>query len=123
MMIEEMIALLRQGEEVSRMMQVTGEEGVSNEDYILYQKATLLDMVYLQQDAFDPVDVSTSIERQQESLKLLNEIMRSEISFGNKKEIRDWFNRLTAEYKNMNYSAFHSDAYREHKSRITNLIS
>ena len=48
------------------MMQVTGEEGVTLEDYVTYQKALLLDMAYLQQDAYDPVDVSVPLERQKE---------------------------------------------------------
>jgi V/A-type H+-transporting ATPase subunit A len=41
-----------------QMMQVTGEEGVTLEDFLLYQKAQFVDMVYLQQDAFDDVDAS-----------------------------------------------------------------
>jgi V/A-type H+/Na+-transporting ATPase subunit A len=45
--------LLRKGENIYQMMQVTGEEGVTIEDYVTYQKALFLDMVYLQQDAFD----------------------------------------------------------------------
>ena len=46
------MSLLNGGEDIARMMQVTGEEGVSNDDYIIQQKANLVDMVYLQQDAF-----------------------------------------------------------------------
>ena len=48
------------------MMQVTGEEGITLEDYVIYQKSLLLDMVYLQQDAYDTVDVSVPLERQKE---------------------------------------------------------
>jgi vacuolar-type H+-ATPase catalytic subunit A/Vma1 len=51
--------LLHRGDEISRMMQVTGEEGVSEEDFVTRQKSLRVDMVYLQQDAFDAVDVST----------------------------------------------------------------
>ena len=45
-----------QGNEVRQMMKVVGEEGTSMEDFIVYLKAEYLDAVYLQQDAFDPVD-------------------------------------------------------------------
>ena len=62
-----MQALLHKGDSIYQMMQVTGEEGITLEDFILYQKATLIDMVFLQQDAFDEVDVSMSRERQLES--------------------------------------------------------
>ena len=44
-----------------------GEEGVTLDDFILYQKAQFLDMVYLQQDAFDEVDASCPIDRQKRS--------------------------------------------------------
>jgi V/A-type H+-transporting ATPase subunit A len=37
--VEEMIDLLAKGDEITRMMQVTGEEGVSTEDFVLQQKA------------------------------------------------------------------------------------
>ena len=56
--------LLRRGEGVLQMMQVTGEEGVTLEDFVMHQKALFVDMVYLQQDAFDDVDSSVSLERQ-----------------------------------------------------------
>ena len=51
--VKEMIALLKRGDSVHQMMQVTGEEGVTLDDFVTYQKALFLDMVYLQQDAFD----------------------------------------------------------------------
>ena len=48
------------------------------EDYVIWQKATLLDMVYLQQDAFDAVDASMSLERQLESFQLLKGLIDRE---------------------------------------------
>ena len=51
--VKEMQELLVQGDSIYQMMQVTGEEGISIEDYVVWQKATLIDMVFLQQDAFD----------------------------------------------------------------------
>ena len=58
--------LLHQGESINQMMQVTGEEGITLNDYVTYQKSLLLDMVYLQQDAYDKVDVSVPLDRQKE---------------------------------------------------------
>tara|TARA_R110001592_G_scaffold120444_3_gene324705 strand:- start:7587 stop:9446 length:1860 start_codon:yes stop_codon:yes gene_type:complete len=116
------MSLLHDGEDISRMMQVTGEEGVSNEDYITQQKAALVDMVYLQQDAFDPIDVSTSIERQKESIKLLITIINREIKLSTKPKIREWFNRMTDNYRNLNYSAFKSDSYQEYIVQIDKLL-
>ena len=63
--------LLHQGDSIYQMMQVTGEEGVTLEDYVTYQKSLFLDMVYLQQDAFDPVDASTPQDRQKEAFEMI----------------------------------------------------
>ncbi|MGB5326324.1 MAG: V-type ATP synthase subunit A [Pseudomonadales bacterium] len=121
--VNQVMELLAAGEEISRMMQVTGEEGVSNDDYISQQKSVLVDMVYLQQDAFDPIDVSTSIERQKESMALLIRIINSSLGFTSKDEIRKWFNRLTDSYRNLNYAAFKSDSYAEHLEKINKLLA
>ena len=66
-----MTALLHKGDEISRMMQVTGEDGVTLEDFVTQQKALFVDMVYLQQDAFDDVDVSVPLARQRETFDLV----------------------------------------------------
>lgn len=120
--VEHIMNLLNEGEDIARMMQVTGEEGVSNEDYITQQKAALIDMVYLQQDAFDPIDVSTSIERQTESIRLLIKIIKQKINLESKPKIREWFNRMTDTYRNLNYSAFKSDSYQEYLIQIDKLL-
>jgi V/A-type H+-transporting ATPase subunit A len=60
--------LLHRGDSIYQMMQVTGEEGITLEDYVIYQKSLFLDMVYLQQDAFDPVDASTTQDRRKRKL-------------------------------------------------------
>lgn len=103
--VEEMIDLLGRGEEISRMMQVTGEEGVSTEDFVLQQKALFLDMVYLQQDAFDDVDVSAPLARQQETFEMVYKIATTEFEFTDKDQVRKVFTDLTGLFKNLNYSA------------------
>ncbi|MBW2123398.1 MAG: V-type ATP synthase subunit A, partial [Deltaproteobacteria bacterium] len=88
--VRAMMELLERGDTVYQMMQVTGEEGITIEDYILWQKATLLDMVYLQQDAFDEVDVSMPRKRQTESFELLKGLVEREYRFTDKDEARDF---------------------------------
>ena len=50
--------ILVRSTEIGQMRKVVGEEGVSAEDYITYQKGELLDAAYLQQDSFDAVDAA-----------------------------------------------------------------
>ncbi len=109
--VKRMIELLNQGDAVYQMMQVTGEEGVSLEDYITSQKATLLDMAFLQQDAFDPVDMTVSRERQMVAIDLLKSIIDRDYDFGDKEDVRVFFTHVTGLFKNWNYAAPESPDY------------
>ncbi len=120
--VQRINALLHRGEEISRMVQVTGEEGVSLEDFVTQQKAVLVDMVYLQQDAFDPVDVSTDIERQKQSFELLARIVDTTMTFAAKEDVRRWFNRLTDAFKNLNYAERDGDIFKGHWQQIDELL-
>jgi len=115
-------ALLNSGEEISRMMQVTGEEGVTQDDFVIQQKSMFVDRVYLQQDAFDSVDVSTGIERQKQSFGLISRIIDTELSFPDKTEARRWFSRMTDAFKNLNYAEVGSDLHREILQQIDSLL-
>jgi V/A-type H+-transporting ATPase subunit A len=104
------------------MMQVTGEEGITIEDYVTYQKSLFLDMVYLQQDAFDPVDVSASQERQSETFELVRTLIQRDYPFKDKDEARRFFTRLTGLLKNLNYAPRASAEYTNYLAEIDDLI-
>ena len=113
--------LLRDGESIDQMMQVTGEEGISIEDYVTYQKAMFLDMVYLQQDAFDPVDVSVPLERQKETFLLCHKMIHEDYDFVDKDQARVFFTELTGLFKNLNTAARDSDEFTRFHERILDL--
>jgi V/A-type H+-transporting ATPase subunit A len=107
-----MQSLLEQGDAVQQMMQVTGEEGVTIDDYVTYQKSLLLDMVYLQQDAFDKVDVSVSLERQRVAFAKVYGLATRDYTFADKAAVRRFFTRLTGLFKNFNYAETESPEYK-----------
>ncbi len=109
----EMQDLLSRGDAVLQMMQVTGEEGVTMTDFITHQKALFLDMVYLQQDAFDPIDASVSLERQQLTFNKVYSLVSHDYEFKTKEDARDYFVRLTGLFKNFNYVAEESPDYND----------
>jgi V/A-type H+-transporting ATPase subunit A len=113
--------LLFEGASIYRLMQVTGEEGISIEDYVKWQKSVLLDMVYLQQDAFDDVDASMPRERQVESFRFLKDLIDSDYDFTDRDQARDFFTQVTSLYKNWNYSAPDSPDYERYRSEITRI--
>jgi len=119
--VEALRDLLERGDGICQMMQVTGEEGITLEDYVTWQKANLLDMAYLQQDAFDEVDVSMPQERQRESFAFLKGLIDRAYRFRDKDQARDFFTRITAMYKNLNYARQNSPDYARYTKEISAL--
>ena len=119
--VKSMQNLLVQGDGIYQMMQVTGEEGITEEDFAVWQKSLLLDMVYLQQDAFDAIDACMSRERQFESFRLLKGLIDADYRFKNKEEARGFFTELTSHYKNWNYSAPDSTEFNRYRKEIVDL--
>jgi V/A-type H+-transporting ATPase subunit A len=114
--------LLHKGDSIYQMMQVTGEEGVTLEDYVTYQKSLFLDLVYLQQDAFDAVDSSTPPERQKEAFELVRELIQRDYPFKDKNEARGFFTQLSGLLKNLNYAAMGSPEYARYRAEIDALV-
>jgi V/A-type H+-transporting ATPase subunit A len=121
--VKRMQALLERGDTIYQMMQVTGEEGITLEDYVDWQKSVLIDMAYLQQDAFDEVDARMPRERQKDSFRLLKSLIDGEYRFKDKDEARAFFTRLTGLYKNWNYSPPESAEFGKYRTEIEALAS
>jgi V/A-type H+-transporting ATPase subunit A len=120
--VEKALALLRQGEAVYQMMQVTGEEGVALEDFVIYQKAWLLDVAYLQQNAYDAVDVSTPLARQKKVFSLMMQVLERPYTFADKEAARRFFLRLAELFRNLNYAPSDSEAFQEYWTAIQNTL-
>ncbi|MGF1679907.1 V-type ATP synthase subunit A [Photobacterium minamisatsumaniensis] len=120
--IKEMKQLIVTGDSIGKMMQVTGEEGISIDDYVTYQKALLVDMVYLQQDAFDDVDASCSFERQQFVFNKVVHITRQAYNFDNKDEARKFFTGMTRYFRNFHFAKENTAEYNDYIQRIDMLL-
>ena len=120
--VRDLSQLLHQGESIYQMMQVTGEEGVTLADYVTYQKSVFLDMVYLQQDAYDKVDVSVPLDRQKETFALVRGLIQRDYPFSSKEEARGFFRQLTGLLKNLNYTARNAPEYAAYLAQIDELV-
>jgi V/A-type H+-transporting ATPase subunit A len=121
--VRAMLALLKRGDAALQMMQVTGEEGVTMDDYVAYQKALFVDMVYLQQDAYDPVDASAPLERQQLAFGLVHDLVQRPYAFDDKADARAFFIRLTGMFKNFNYAREDSPDYHRLRGELAELAA
>jgi V/A-type H+/Na+-transporting ATPase subunit A len=57
--------ILLRGKEVREQINILGDDGVPIEFHERFWKSELIDFVILQQDAFDKIDASTPLSRQQ----------------------------------------------------------
>jgi V/A-type H+-transporting ATPase subunit A len=119
--VREMLELLERGDSIYQMMQVTGEEGTMLEDFVTYQKSLFLDMVYLQQDAFDDVDACAPLPRQKEAFGLVYDLVNRHYRFDDKPSARDYFTRLTSLFKNLNYTSEQSPERASYLQQISTL--
>ncbi len=114
--------MLVQGNNIKQMMMVVGEEGTSLEDFEVYLKAEFLDAVYLQQDAFDEVDVGSTPERQKYVFQKVYDVLITNFTFEDKKTVRDFFNQLSQMFRDWNYSQMDSDEFKSLEKKIMTLI-
>jgi V/A-type H+-transporting ATPase subunit A len=113
--------LLGRGDDLTQLIQVAGEEGVTLEDFVTWQKAQLVDFAFLQQDAFDEVDRATPLERQRALLGLLESVVARRYAFASRDQAREVFTQLTGLFRNLNYSAAESPQHGEYAARIETL--
>ncbi len=114
--------ILRKSHEIAQMMKVIGEEGTSLADYIDFLKGEFLDFVYLQQNAFDPVDEATPQERQLYVFGFIYRILEARLSLRNKEEALGYFQRLRQLVNGWNSSAWQSDEFKGIEREISALL-
>ena len=121
-MVQGTSKLLGRSAEIGRMMTVVGEEGISIDDLVAFLKGEMFDAAYLQQNAFDKVDASTTIDRQVRDMKLMWQGMATDFEFENKPAARQFFATLQDAYYQKNYCADDTDDYANYENQITEMI-
>ena len=111
-------SILERGDEVGQMMKVVGEEGTATEDFILYLKGDFLDAVYLQQNAFDPVDAAVGVERQRHVFDLLFQVLGGRFQIDSKDQARDFFSNLRQLFIDYNGLTWQSDEFTSKEKEI-----
>lgn len=114
--------MLEHGDEISKRMEVVGEEGIAIEDMIVYLKAELFDFSYLQQNSFDPEDAYCPLDRQIALFQLIYTIFKKSFWFHSHDEARKYFLGLQNRIKNMNFLAYNSEEYQGTFAAIEQLV-
>jgi V/A-type H+-transporting ATPase subunit A len=115
--------ILKKSHDVAQMMKVIGEEGTSLADYVDYLKGEFFDFVYLQQNAFDPVDEATAEERQKYVFGFIYEnILESEFTFQDKADALRFFQSLRQLFRGWNSTPWGTDEFRQTEEEISSAL-
>jgi V/A-type H+-transporting ATPase subunit A len=111
------------GKEAYEQINILGDDGVPMEYHNRYWKSELIDFIILQQDAFDSIDCSTPMDRQEFMLNKVLEVCDAPMEF-------DGFEECAAHYKNvinimrqMNYSVFKSAEFENYLEQLNKTIN
>ncbi len=115
--------LLLRGKEAKEQINILGDDGVPIEFHERFWKGELIDFVILQQDAFDAIDASTSMDRQQYMLNKVLEVNGAKLNFDSFEEVQNFFKQVINEFKQMNYSEFRSDKFNGYELAISTLLN
>jgi len=113
---------LLRGKETYEQINILGDDGVPINYHETFWKSELIDFVILQQDAFDKIDASSSIERQKYVIDKVIEVVNTNFEFDNFEMINPYFKRIINAFKQMNYSEFKSPDFKKYEEEINTIV-
>lgn len=115
---ETLLKTIEKGINIKEMMTVVGEEGTTMEDFIIFLKAEFADRVYLQQNAYDDVDIACCEKRQLSILKKVISILDKPMNFKNKEGARSFFQKIQQIFIDWHSIVFESEEFYEKEKYI-----
>lgn len=112
---------LIRGQEIKEQINILGDDGVPVDYHETFWKSELIDFAILQQDAFDDIDCNTPINRQKYMLEKVIEVVKQDFGFEDFNGVRDHFKKIINTCKQMNYSAFKSEKFRQFENQLMEL--
>ena len=115
--------IVRKGKEMNDQINILGDDGVPMSYHEAFWKSELIDFAFLQQDAFDPVDAVTPLERQKYMFSLLLDICAKDFEFDDYEKCRAYFKEMINILRQMNYSEFRGEAFTAYEKKLNELIA
>jgi V/A-type H+/Na+-transporting ATPase subunit A len=113
---------LLRGRESYEQINILGDDGVPIDYHVIYWKSEIIDFIILQQDAFDKIEHSTPLDRQEFMLGKVLNICHQEFEFESFEEITGYFKEMINILKQMNYSEYKSDKFKNHEKELVEHI-
>lgn len=110
------------GKEAYEQINILGDDGVPMEYHNRYWKSELIDFIILQQDAFDAIDSSTPMDRQEFMLNKVLEVCDAPVDFESFEDCSAHYKNIINIMRQMNYSEYKSadfEKYLEQLNKVT----
>lgn len=120
--VEELKNILIRGKEAAEQINILGDDGVSIETHLVFWRSEIVDEIILQQNAFDDVDARTPLDRQQYMTNKILEVIDIPLSFDSYEEINPYFKRVINALKQMNYSEFESEDFKQNMQEMEEIL-
>jgi V/A-type H+/Na+-transporting ATPase subunit A len=114
--------ILLRGKEAMEQINILGDDGVPIAFHETFWKSELIDFVILQQDAFDKIDSSTPMDRQRHMLTKVLDVIEKDFAFSHFEDVGTFFKEVINEFKQMNYSEYESDKFKQHENALEELL-
>ncbi len=115
--------IVRRGKEMADQINILGDDGVPMSYHESFWKSELIDFAFLQQDAFDAIDAVSSMERQKFMLDLILDICDKTFDFDDFESCRGFFKQIINVLKQMNYSEYQGEKFKEYQRQLSKLLS
>lgn len=115
--------IIIRGKEAYEQINILGDDGVPMEYHLRYWKSELIDFIILQQDAFDAIDATCPMERQEFMLDKVLEICNTPFEFETFEEVGTFFKSLVNIMRQMNYSEFKSDNFNKYINQLNETVA
>ncbi|MDA3930300.1 MAG: V-type ATP synthase subunit A [Prolixibacteraceae bacterium] len=120
--VNEAKTIMQRGTEVAEQINILGDDGVPVNYHIVFWKSELLDFTFLMQDAYDPIERNTPLDRMEFMVRIVMGICNSEFEFEDFNEVAAFFRSLINQIRQMNYTEFQSEEFKAYDEKIKSII-
>jgi len=115
--------IVLRGKEAYEQINILGDDGVPIEYHRKFWKSELIDFIILQQDAYDTIDASTPMKRQEFMYSLVIDVCERDFEFDNFEECATFYKGLINIMRQMNYCEFEGDNFNRYLEQLNKEIN
>ena len=115
--------IILRGKEAYEQINILGDDGVPMEYHLRFWRSELIDFIILQQDAFDDIDSTTPMDRQEFMLEKVLEICDHNVDFSDFEECTTYYKNIINIMRQVNYSQFKSEQFNKYMEQLNQILS